>query len=103
MNTHCEANNNGLHLKFVGRMTYDNYHDMEKQVSTALKHHLPLKIDLGEVSKIDLCGLHLLGLMLSKGVIVASSPVVEQASKTLLATLQSAALGRAAKRGLEHT
>lgn len=100
MNHQCEAGESGFHLKFTGRMTYENYQDMEKQVSESIKHHKPLKIDLAEVSEIDLCGLHLLGLLQSEGVIVASSPIVEQASKHLLATLQSAALGRAARRAL---
>lgn len=98
MNNPYQASDTDFHLKFVGQMTYEHYREMEDRVRHAINSQKPLKVDLAEVNKIDLCGLHLLGLLQSEGVIVASSPVVEQASRNLLATLQSAALGRAARR-----
>ena len=82
-------------LKFAGKMTYEYYRELEEKVVDAIRRYQRLEIDLSEVIEIDLCGLHLVGLLQSAGVIIATSAVVEQASKGLLATLQSSALGRA--------
>lgn len=84
-------------LKFEGKMTHEFYRELEDKVIAAMRRHKRLAIDLSEVSEIDLCGLHLVGLLQSVGVIVAVSPVVENASRRLLSTLNAAALGRARK------
>lgn len=84
-------------LKFEGKMTHEFYRELEDKVIDAMRRHKHLAIDLSEVSEIDLCGLHLVGLLQSVGVIVAASPVVEHASRRLLSTLNAAALGRARK------
>ena len=59
-------------------------------------------MDLSAVDEIDLCGIHLLGLLQSFGgkevVIVATSPVVEQASARLLGSFRGASLGRVARK-----
>ena len=98
MTNHYQASAATEHLKFVGRMTYDNYREVEGRIFDALKSQKRLEVDLAEVSEIDLCGLHLLGILQSEGEIVAISSVVEQASQHLLTTLRSAALGRAARK-----
>ncbi|MFZ4536013.1 STAS domain-containing protein [Propionivibrio sp.] len=84
-------------LKFDGKMTYPFYRELEERVTDAMQRYKCLEIDLSEVSEIDLCGLHLVGLLQSAGVIVAASPIVEQASRNLFSTLRSAALGRAVR------
>ena len=86
-------------IKFDGKMTFEFYRELEDRVIDAMRRYKNLEIDLSEVNEIDLCGLHLVGLLQSVGVIVAASPVVEQASKGLLSTLHAAALGRASRSG----
>ncbi|MFZ4535352.1 hypothetical protein [Propionivibrio sp.] len=82
-------------LKFAGKLTREFYRELEDRVIDAMRRYKKLEVDLSEVIEIDLCGLHLVGLLVSAGVIVATSAVVEQASKNLLGTLNAAALGRA--------
>ena len=93
-----QPHDGAFYLKFDGKMTHDVYRELEDRVIDAMRRHEHLEVDLSEVSEIDLCGLHLVGLLQSVGVIVAASSVVEQASKRLMSTLQSATLGRARKR-----
>lgn len=81
-------------LKFGGKMTYEFYRELEDRVIDAMQRYGRLEIDLSEVSEIDLSGIHLIGLLKNVGVIVATSPLVEQASRGLLASLSAAALGR---------
>jgi anti-anti-sigma regulatory factor len=83
-----------FYFKLDGKMTYEFYRELEERILHVMQHYKSLEIDLSEVVEIDLCGIHLIGLLQSAGVIVASSPVVEKASRRLLATLNSAALGR---------
>lgn len=89
----------GHPLKFDGKMTHQFYRELEDQVIDAMRRHENLEIDLSGVEEVDLCGLHLIGLLQSVGTIVATSPAVEQASKHLLASLHAAALGRAKRSG----
>lgn len=86
-------------LKFDGKMTYEYYRELEAKVLDAMQAKKRLEIDLSEVTEIDLCGLHLVGLLQSAGAIVATSPVVADTSRRLLTTLHSAALGRAKRKG----
>ena len=81
-------------LKLEGKMTYEVYRDLEDKVIDAMRRYKKLDIDLSDVQEIDLCGLHLVGLLQHIGVIVAASPAVEQATKRLLVPLQAAPLGR---------
>ncbi len=85
-------------LKFDGKMTYEFYRDLEDRVIQAIRLNKKLEIDLSGVTKIDLCGLHFVGVLQSVGVIVATSPIVAETSRRLLCTLHSASLGRAKKR-----
>ena len=81
-------------LKFKGKMTSEFYRELEERVIEAIRLNNKLDIDLSEVTEIDLCGLHLVGLLQSVGVIVATSPIVAETSRRLLSTLYSGALGR---------
>lgn len=87
-----------FYLKLDGKMTYEFYGELEERILHVIKRHANLEIDLSEVTEIDLCGIHLIGLLQSAGPIVASSPVVEKASRRLLENLNSAALGRVKRR-----
>jgi anti-anti-sigma regulatory factor len=85
-------------LKFDGNMTHAHYRELEDRIIDAMRRYKNLEVDLSGVEEIDLCGLHLIGLLQSVATIVATSPVVAQASARLLSSLQSASLGRAIKR-----
>lgn len=85
-------------LKFAGKMTHEYYRGQEDSIIDAMRRNKKMEIDLSEVEEVDLCGLHLIGLLHSVGVIVAASPAVAQASTRLLSSLQSASLGRAVRR-----
>ncbi|MFZ4535293.1 hypothetical protein [Propionivibrio sp.] len=80
-------------LKFDGKMTYAFYRELEDRVIDAMRRYKRLEIDLSKVTEIDLCGLHLVGLLLTAGIIVATSDVVERASRSLIGTLHAAAHG----------
>lgn len=95
MEDSLQSGETAFYLKFDGKMTYEFYRELEDRVIDAMQRYKRLEIDLSEVSEIDLCGIHLIGLLRNVGVIVATSPVVEQASRGLLASLSAAALGRA--------
>jgi ABC-type transporter Mla MlaB component len=87
-----------LRLKFEGKMTFDVWKDLEGRISDAMRRYKHLEVDLSEVREIDLCGLHLVGLLRSVGTIVATSPMVEQSSKRLLMSTHGTHLGRAPRR-----
>jgi anti-anti-sigma regulatory factor len=85
-------------LKIGGKMTYEYFRELEDRIIDVMRHNRRLEIDLSEVVEIDLSGLHLLELLLNVGVLVATSPVVEQASRKLLLTGNSLGLGRVRRR-----
>jgi hypothetical protein len=78
--TACEA---GFRLTFDKKMTYEFATELEDKIIDALRRYTHVEIDLSRVLEIDLCGIHLLGLLkcfIGKGVvIVATSPAVDQA------------------------
>lgn len=90
----CQLSEAPFLLKLEGKMTYEFYRALEDLVLETMRHHKNLAIDLSEVKEVDLCGLHLISLLQSKGVIVAMSPVVEQTAERLITTFHAAALGR---------
>ena len=94
MNNLPQSRDPAFLLKFDGKMTYAFHQELEEKVIDAMRRYSRLELDLSEVTEIDPCGLHLVGLLLSGGVIVATSNVVEQATKSLLGSLHSAVLGR---------
>lgn len=95
MENTSQSSEKRFQLKLDGKMTYGNYHELEAEVAEVMRHHPSFDVDLSAVDEVDLCGLHLIGLLQSVGHIVATSPAVDQASKCLLASLHAAALGRA--------
>lgn len=98
MEDKSQASGASFRLKIVGKMTYESYRELEDRIIDAMRRHKSLEIDLGEVNEVDLCGLHLVGLLNHVGVICASSPVIEQAARRLLVSHNSAALGLHARR-----
>jgi len=89
-------------LTFKGKMTFEVARELEEGILGAMHRYRHLEVDLSGVDEIDLCGIHLLGLMQKIGgkevVIVANSPVVEQASGRLLGSFRGANLARIARR-----
>ena len=89
-------------LTFAGSMTIAFSAQLEDAIIDAMRRYTHLEVDLSGVREIDHCGLHLLGLLQSiagkEVAIVANSPVVEQASRRLLASLRGASLNRGARR-----
>lgn len=77
-------------LTFGDKLTYDFYRELETRAFEAMRQHKNLEFDLSEVREIDFCGIHFLGLLQSVGVIVAASPVVEQAFNHVHAYLHHA-------------
>lgn len=89
-------------LTFAGKMTFDVAANLEDRIVNAMRRHERIEVDLSGVTEIDLCGIHLLGLLHGVGgnevLVVDSSPIVEQASKRLLGSFGGASLGRAARK-----
>lgn len=98
METTGHINKDASLLKLHGKMTHEFYHEQEDKIIDAMRRHEILEIDLSEVEEVDLCGLHLIGLLKSIGTIVATSPAVALAANRLISSLQSASLGRVARR-----
>lgn len=92
----------GCRLVFEGKMTFEFSRELEDRMIAAMRRHQCLEVDLSGVREIDLCGIHLLGVLQSFGgkkvTIVATSPVVERASSRLLGSFRGASLGRAARK-----
>ena len=80
-------------LIFTGRLTCEFSREMEDRIIEALRRYRHVDIDLAAVEEVDLCGLHLLGMLQNIGGeharIVARSAVVDQASKRLLTSYRS--------------
>lgn len=74
-------------LTFNSKMTFEFVAEIEKMMLDALRRYIHIEVDLSKVREIDICGVHLLGFLESftdKGlVIIATSPVVEQAYERL--------------------
>lgn len=89
-------------LTFEGKMTFEVARQLEDGIIGAMRRYQHLEVDLAGVREVDLCGIHLLGLMQNYGgqkiQIIATSPAVEQASKRLLGSFRGASLGRTARR-----
>lgn len=84
------GNDQRCRLIFEGSMTFDDAREIEDRIIDALRRYQHFEIDLSAVSDVDLCGLHLLGMLQNVGgenaQVVAGSPVVDMASKRLLAS-----------------
>lgn len=88
----------GNHLVFSGPMTCRNSRDIENRIINAMRQHPQLTVDLSGVEEIDLCGIHLLGVLQSFGGeavrIIATSPSVDAALLQLPSTHRHARLKR---------
>lgn len=89
-------------MAFDGSITYEFWREQEDIIIDAMRRYTQFKVDLSGIEEIDLCGIHLLGVLHSVGgqnvTIVAGSPIVDQTSRRLLASQRLARLGRAARR-----
>lgn len=89
-------------MAFNGAITYEFWREQEDIIIDAMRRYTQFKVDLSGIEEIDLCGIHLLGVLHSVGgqnvTIVAGSLIVDQASRRLLASQRLARLGRAARR-----
>ena len=79
-------------LVFGASMTVAHANELEDQIINALRRHQKLEVDLSGVREMDGCGVHLLGMLNTLGGadirIVATSPVVDEQYKHLLAFLR---------------
>lgn len=84
MNTIHSNSDTPFRLTFDGKMTYEHSHQIEDRIIDAMRRHRHFEVDLSKVEEIDLCGIHLVSLLRSTAVIVATSPIVEEASRRAL-------------------
>lgn len=94
--THECADQNSGRLVFGARMTVAHASELEDQIIQAVQRYERLEVDLSGVKEIDICGVHLLGMLQTLGGsetrIVATSPVVDQQYRRLLASHRGVAL-----------
>jgi len=88
-------------LVFDGQMTYPFSREIENQIIDSMRRHRRLKVDLSGVREIDLCGIHLLGVLRSFGDdalrIIATSPVVDAALSRLPSSRRSGCRGESVR------
>ena len=81
MNITLEGTKDDRCMVFKGSMTSPFSREIEKQILDNMRQHQHLKVDLSGVRELDLCGIHLLGVLFSYGAdaihVVAASPAVE--------------------------
>lgn len=101
MEFQVKAGNNGNRIVFSGPMTCNNSREIENRIINAMRQNPKLDVDLSGVEEIDLCGIHLLGVLQSFGGeavrIVATSPTVDAALMQLPSTHRHAKLKRTVK------
>lgn len=86
MKANSPAGMSAFRLKLEGPMTFEYRHQLESTIIDAMRRHKTLEADLSDVCEIDFYGVHLLGLLQSIGVVIAISPVVEEAARQLLSS-----------------
>ena len=98
MEFQVNSGNNGNCIVFSGPMTCNNSREIENRIINAMRQHPQLNVDLSGVEEIDLCGIHLLGVLQSFGGeavhIIATSPTVDAALMQLPSTHRHARLKR---------
>lgn len=98
MEFEVKSGSHGNCIIFSGAMTCSNSRDIENRIINAMRQHPKLKVDLSGVEEIDLCGIHLLGVLQSFGGdavnIIATSPTVDAALMRLPSTHRHARLKR---------
>lgn len=74
-------------LVFDGNLTMEFARDLEDRIIDALRRYTHFEIDLSGVREIDICGIHLLGVLDALGgsnvTIVDTSPAVQRAYERL--------------------
>lgn len=79
---------NACRLVFEGSMTFEFARELEDNIIDALRRYTEFEIDLSGVREIDVCGIHLLGVIDAVAgrhvEVVETSPVVQQAYGKLL-------------------
>jgi ABC-type transporter Mla MlaB component len=89
MNVTLFCNDKGCRLVFAGSMTFEFARYIEDRILDALRRYRHFEVDLSAVSEIDVCGVHLLGVLRTIGgdgvEIVASSPAVRRGTERALA------------------
>ena len=90
MNIKLIDNNGICQLVFEGCLTFEFARELEERIIDAMRRYDRFQLDLSAISEIDLCGLHLLRILVSVGgdnvETIAGSPVVALAEQRLLAT-----------------
>lgn len=103
MNITVVGGDQACRMIFDGNMTCKFAREIEDRIIDTMRRHPRLDVDLSRVREIDLCGIHLLGVLQGMGGsevnIVATSPVVDQASRHLLASRRGSSLARATRNG----
>lgn len=96
------GNQSSCRLVFGASMTLAHARELEDQIIDAMRHHQKLEVDLSGVCEIDICGVHLLGMLKTLGGtglrIVATSPVVEQQYTRFLSSANRGAALRSDRR-----
>lgn len=54
---------NSCQLVFCGSLTFESAREMEDRIIDALRRYTRFEIDLAGVREIDVCGIHLLGIL----------------------------------------
>lgn len=89
MNISLIDKNNACRLIFNGHLTYEHARELEDGIIDALRRYTRFEVDLSGVQEIDLCGIHLLGILDAVAgeqvEVVESSTAVERAYSRLLA------------------
>lgn len=83
MNTAAPIQETPFRLKLAGSMTFEYRQELESSIIDAMRRYKNPEVDLSAVREIDTYGIHLLGLLQSVGSVVAISPVVENAARSL--------------------
>lgn len=83
-------------LVFEGSLTFEFARELEDRIIEALRRYTCFEIDLSGIREIDLCGIHLLGILDTiagdHARIVGHSPVVERAKAHLLMSQRGSCL-----------
>ena len=107
MEFQVKAGNNGHCIIFSGPLTCSNSREIENCIISAMRQHRRLDVDLSGVKEIDLCGIHLLGVLKSfcgaAVNIIATSPTVDAALARLPVSHRHARLKRTASVAAQAT
>lgn len=94
--THESGDQSTYRLVFGPCMTRAHVRELEDQIINAMRCYQKLEVDLSGVREIDICGVHLLGMLQALGGseirIVDTSPVVDRQYVHLLSSYRGVAL-----------